>query len=304
VDARRLLAFARESGDARTDAVAMTSVRALLARARDTLPGDDAAREAEILVAHALQRDRAWLYAHADDSVTDTDVAAALAFVERRAAGEPVAYLTGHREFWSLDLRITPDVLIPREDTELLVRVVLRHCPQSENVEIADLGTGSGAIALAIARERPRSLVIAVDSSAAALDVARANADRLRIGNIEFVRSDWFAALAQRQFDAIVSNPPYIASGDAHLSQGDLRFEPAIALASGSDGLDAIRRIVREAPAHLRAGGMLALEHGFEQGAAVRELLERSGFVEIYTERDLGGRDRVSGGFVRRLATG
>jgi release factor glutamine methyltransferase len=278
----------------------MTSVRALLARARHSVQGDDAAREAEILVAHALERDRAWLFAHSDEHVADGDIAAALALAQRRAVGEPVAYLTGHREFWSLDLRVTPDVLIPREDTELLVRIALKHCAQGTNVEIADLGTGSGAIALAIARERPRAHVVALDSSATALEIARSNAERLQIGNVEFVCSDWFTALGARQFDMIVSNPPYIASGDAHLTQGDLRFEPAAALASGSDGLDAIRQIVSQAPAHLRDGGMLAMEHGFDQAAAVRKLLLQSGFVETYTERDLGGRDRVSGGFVGR----
>ena len=265
----------------------MTSIRALLAQAREKLSGDDATREAEILVAHA------------DDAVAISDSDAAIALAARRKAGEPIAYLTGHREFWSLDLRVTPAVLIPREDTELLVRKALQHCPQGEKVDIADLGTGSGAIALAIAHERPHARVVALDSSAAALDVARANAERLRIGNVEFIRSDWFEALAERRFDLIVSNPPYIAASDPHLSAGDLRFEPALALASGIDGLDAIRRIVRESPAHLRGGGMLAVEHGYEQGAAVRDLLSQSEFVEISTERDLEGRERVSGGFVR-----
>ena len=278
----------------------MTSVRSLLAQMRAKLAGDDAAREAEILAAHALGRDRAWLFAHADDSVDAARLDAAMSLTNRRTSGEPVAYLTGHREFWSLDLRVTPDVLIPREDTELLVRVALRHCPQGEKVDIADLGTGSGAIALAIANDRPRAKIVALDSSKAALDVARGNAERLRIGNVEFIHSDWFDALGDRLFDVIVSNPPYIAAGDAHLSSGDLRFEPAQALASGEDGLDAIRRIARDAPAHLREAGMLAVEHGFEQGEAVRAWLQQSGFVETYTERDLEGRERVSGGFFRR----
>jgi len=278
----------------------VTDVRALLAQMRAALPADEAAREAEILVAHALGRDRAWLFAHSDDAVAAAQVDAAMSLANRRAAGEPIAYLTGRREFWSLQLRVTPDVLIPREDTELLVRIILQHCPQGRKVDIVDLGTGSGAIALAVAHERPHARVLALDASAAALDVARGNAQQLGIGNVEFVRSDWFDALAGRRFDAIVSNPPYIAAGDSHLSAGDLRFEPAQALASGADGLDAIRHIVRESPAHLREGGMLAVEHGFEQGAAVRGLLKKNGFVEIYTERDLEGRERVSGGFIRR----
>ena len=278
----------------------MISVRALLAQLRSALSSDEAVREAEILATHALARDRAWLFAHADDAVDAEHVQAAMSLAKRRASGEPIAYLTGHREFWSLDLCVTPDVLIPREETELLVRVALQHCPQGEKVDTADLGTGSGAIALAVARERPQARIVAVDSSPAALDVARGNAQRLKIGNVEFVHSDWFEKLAGRQFHMIVSNPPYIASDDPHLSTGDLRFEPAQALSSGDDGLDAIRHIARESPAHLRDGGMLAVEHGFEQGAAVRELLRQNGFVEIYTERDLEERDRVSGGFVRR----
>ncbi len=278
----------------------MTSVRALLAHMRATLPAGDAAREAEILAGHALAHDRAWLFAHSDDSVGASLIDSAMSLAKRRASGEPIAYLTGRREFWSLELHVTPDVLIPREDTELLVRTALRHCQQSKSVDIADLGTGSGAIALAIASERPQARVVAVDSSMAALAVARSNAARLKIGNVEFVCSDWFAALDGRQFEIIVSNPPYIAASDAHLSAGDLRFEPMQALASGEDGLDAIRQIVRESPSHLRDGGMLAVEHGFEQGAAVRALLEQNGFAEIYTQRDLEDRERVSGGFFRR----
>ena len=278
----------------------MTSVRALLAQLRAALYGVDAAREAEILAAHALGRDRAWLFAHSDNAVDAEHADTAMSLALRRASGEPIAYLTGHREFWSLDLHVTPDVLIPREETELLVRTILRHCPQGEKVEIADLGTGSGAIALAIAHARPQSRVIALDSSGAALEVARGNAKRLDIGNVEFVHSNWFEEIAGRIFDVVVSNPPYIASNDPHLAAGDLRFEPAQALSSGYDGFDAIRRIARESPAHLRDGGMLAFEHGFEQAAGVRELLARNGFVEIYTERDLEGRERVTGGFVRR----
>ena len=162
-------------------------------------------------------------------------------------------------------------------------------------MDIADLGTGSGAVALAVAQARPRSHVLATDTSAAALDVARGNAQRLGLGNVEFAPGDWCAALGARRFDVIVSNPPYIAQNDAHLQRGDLRFEPRMALASGADGLDAIRTIVRDAPDRLNTGGWLLLEHGFDQGAAVRALLQQSGFVEVFTERDLEGRERVSG---------
>jgi release factor glutamine methyltransferase len=214
----------------------------------------------------------------------------------RRAAGEPLAYLTGRREFWSLDLAVTPDVLIPRPETELLVELALQRIPRNVKVDIADLGTGSGAIALALAHERPLTRVLATDASAATLTVARDNAARLRNGNIEFAQGDWCAALGNRKFDLIVSNPPYIADKDAHLQQGDLRFEPRAALASGADGLDAIRVIVHGAPAHLKPGAWLMFEHGHEQGLAVRDLLEKSGFVEVFTERDLEGRERVTGG--------
>ena len=275
----------------------MTTVRKAIADVARHLHGEEALREAEILVAHALAQSRAWLFAHADDAVTDNAMSALDALTQRRVEGEPIAYLTGRRGFWSLDLEVGPAVLIPRAETELLVEIALKQISADAKVDVADLGTGSGAIALAIAHERPRARVRGTDISAAALRTAEANAKRLGIANVAFVRSDWFAGLRGEYFDVVVSNPPYIASGDEHLAQGDLRFEPANALVSGTDGLDAIRQIVRDAPSHLRAGGMLAVEHGFDQGETVRELLQQSGFVEIYTERDLGGRDRVSGGF-------
>ena len=249
---------------------------------------------------HTLDRSRAWLYSHGDDNV---DAAAALRFralLGRREAGEPMAYLTGHREFWSLDLAVTPDVLIARVETERLVELALERIAQNVRVDIADLGTGSGAIALALAHERPQARVLATDSSTAALVVARANAERLRIANIEFAQGDWCAALGNRKFDLIVSNPPYIAAADVHLKQGDLRFEPRAALASGADGLEAIRAIVRASPAYLQPGAWMLFEHGHEQAIAVRDLLEKSGFVEVFTGRDLEGRERVSGGRTSR----
>ncbi|HEY8011379.1 MAG TPA: peptide chain release factor N(5)-glutamine methyltransferase [Rudaea sp.] len=276
-------------------ALSATTPRALLAEAAPALPSEEARREAELLLMHALGVDRAWLYAHGDDEVDTAALATFRSLVTRRAAGEPLAYLTGRREFWSLDLALTPDVLIPRAETELLVELALQRIPQSEKVDIADLGTGSGALALALARERPLAHVVATDASAAALAVARGNAQRLGIRNIEFVQGDWCAALGERKFDVIVSNPPYIAASDRHLQQGDLRFEPTVALVSGPDGLDAIRIIARDARAHLQPQGWLLLEHGYAQGAAVREILGKSRFVEIFTARDLEGRDRVSG---------
>ncbi|HEY7871631.1 MAG TPA: peptide chain release factor N(5)-glutamine methyltransferase [Rudaea sp.] len=271
------------------------SVRVLLAEAQAALCGEDGRLDAELLLAHALGVDRAWLIAHRDDTVAPALAGQARCCVSRRAAGEPVAYIVGHRGFHALDLVVTPDVLIPRPETELLVELALQRIAQSGKVGIADLGTGSGAIALAIAMARPEAHVLATDASAAALDVARGNAQRLDIGNVAFAQGDWCAALGKRRFDLIVSNPPYIVENDAHLRSGDLRFEPRAALASGSDGLDAIRAIVRAAPAHLQSGGWLLLEHGFDQGAAVRGLLRQSGFVEVFTSRDLEGRERVSG---------
>jgi release factor glutamine methyltransferase len=276
------------------------TVRSALAHAAATLAGDEASREAELLLQHALDRSRAWLFAHADDTIDAAGAARFRALVSRRATGEPLAYVTGRREFWSLDLAVTPDVLIPRTETELLVELALQRIPDAAGCEVADLGTGTGAIALAIARERPRARVLASDLSYAALAVARGNAGRLAIGNIEFAEGDWCAALAGRRFDLIVSNPPYIAAADSHLGQGDLRFEPRAALASGADGLEAIRTIVYAAPAHLQSAGWLLLEHGFEQGRAVRELLEKSGFVEVFTALDLEQRERVSGGHLAR----
>lgn len=273
----------------------MTTVRSLLA-SHDVPAGDEPRRDAEILLSHLLEKPRAWLYAHSEDEVSDDVVDAFRSLSQRRAEGVPIAYLIGHREFWTLDLTVTPAVLIPRHDTELLVESALRHIPQRSQCRIVDLGTGSGAIALSLARERPNSCVVATDVSAEILSVAKANAERLGIGNVEFICGDWFSALGNVSFDAIVSNPPYIASDDAHLSQGDLRFEPREALVSGIDGLDSIRQIVRGAPQHLKPGGWLLIEHGFDQGGAVRQLFAECGFVDIYTSRDVEKRERVTAG--------
>ncbi len=255
---------------------------------------DVGAIDAEWLLAHALGRGSGWLYAHADDQV---DARAALTFHElcaRRQAGEPVAYLTGRQGFWTLDLAVTPATLIPRPETELLVELALDRLAVDGLVSLADLGTGSGAIGLALASERPLARVVATDASAEALALAHGNAAANRISNIEFRQGDWLAPLAGQRFDLIASNPPYIALGDPHLAQGDLRFEPAMALASGPDGLDAIRSIVAGAPAHLAAGGWLLLEHGWGQGTAVRALLDGAGFREVASVRDLEGRERVT----------
>ena len=265
-------------------------IRDLLQRASAVIERVDA----EWLLAHALGRPPGWLWAHADDPVDAAVREAFDALVARRAAGEPVAYLTGTRGFWTLDLGVSPATLIPRAETERLVELALDRLPTDTPCRVADLGTGSGAIALAIARERPMAAVVATDASKAALAVAVANARRNAIDNVWFRRGDWCEALGRDRFDLVASNPPYIAAGDPHLAQGDLRHEPAAALASGIDGLDAIRRIVHDVPAHLAPAGWLLLEHGHDQGEAVRALMRAAGFTDVATEPDLEGRDRVT----------
>lgn len=266
----------------------------LLSHATARIGGDNARLDAELLLAHTLGHGRAWLLAHADDVLAADASERIEPLIAARAGGVPIAHVLGHRSFWTHELEVTPATLIPRPETELLVELVLARIPPDRSVRILDLGTGSGAIALAIAAERPLAHVVALDVSEEALIVARRNAATLRLRNVEFALGDWCAALAAQRYEVIVSNPPYIAQDDPHLEVGDLRFEPRIALVSGIDGLDAIRRIAREAPAHLQHGGWLLLEHGWTQGAAVRELLIAAGLREVETQRDLEQRDRVT----------
>lgn len=275
---------------------ARRNIRDLIVDATRAIGGEEARADAEILLAHALPCDRAWLFAHALDALPDADASRYAALVARRAAGEPIAYITGRRAFWTLDLEVGPGVLIPRAETELLVELALERIPVDADARVLDLGTGSGAIALAIASERPRAHVVAIDASEAALGFARRNASALELANVEARHGDWFAPVAGECFDLVVSNPPYIASGDEHLARGDLRHEPGSALASGVDGLDAIRAIVAAAPGYLQPGAWLLLEHGHDQGAAVRKLLAAAGLSDEFTARDLAGRDRTSGG--------
>jgi release factor glutamine methyltransferase len=253
--------------------------------------------EAQVLAAHALGIPRASLLADQRRALTDDEARRVERLFHRRRAGEPVAYLTGEREFFGLSLAVTPDVLIPRPETELLVALALELAP--EGARVLDLGTGSGAVAIAIAHEMPDAEVVAVDASADALAVARENARR-HGATIRFVYGDWSAGFASLirggRFDLIVANPPYVAAGDAHLEQGDLRFEPRAALVSGADGLDAIRAIVARAKDHLVPGGWLLFEHGYDQAERCRSLLGMYGYADVQTWPDLSGVQRVSGG--------
>lgn len=276
----------------------MPSAAELLAHAMGILGESDGSSrlDAEVLLAHALSRPRSHLLAWPDHPVPAGQAERYRALVDRRARGEPVAYLTGMREFWSLSLEVTPETLIPRPDTERLVEVALTLVAEDEPAAVADLGTGTGNVAAAIASERPRCRVVATDASAGALTVAARNMARLGLGNVSLRRGDWCAALAGERFSLIVSNPPYVRSGDIHLGRGDLRFEPPSALRAGEDGLGAIRAIAADAAGHLLPGAALALEHGHDQGPAVRALLEGHGYRAIVTHRDLAGHERVSVG--------
>ena len=252
--------------------------------------------DAEVLMRQVLRVNAAGLIARSADCLNEKDMQAFRRLLERRITGEPIAYITGEREFWSLSLRVTPDTLIPRPETERLVELALARIPVDANWTIVDLGTGTGAIALAIARERPRCQLIATDQSRPALAVARENAQIHGIENIRFVHADWLDFEHEQRYPLIVSNPPYIENNDPHLEQGDVRFEPDSALASGVDGLDDIRRIAEEALPRLTESGCLLLECGHDQGKAATALLRKLGYEEVFCEKDLAGRDRVLGG--------
>ncbi len=249
--------------------------------------------DAELLLAHVLQTHRARLASHPEERREPHERALYLALIERRAAGEPLAYLVGRKSFWSLELTVGPGVLVPRPETELLVERALALCSEAA-ADAADLGTGSGAIALALARERPGWRIAATDLSEEALRVARRNAGDLRIGNVEFLAGDWFAPLAGRRLHLVLSNPPYVCGDDPALRAPPLQFEPSMALAAGPDGLAHIRRIVRDAPSHLRRGGWLLLEHGATQAADVARELVVHGFSHVRSHRDLAGRERMT----------
>ena len=263
--------------------------------ARNLADHVEARREAQILLGHALGVSRAWLSAHGDEAPDPSAAAVFRELVQRRHAGEPVAYLVGRQEFYGLDFRVTPDVLIPRADTESLIDTALEKLTQPARHEVLDLGTGSGCVAITIAHERSAARVTAVDVSAAALNVARDNAVAIGV-DVEFVEGTWFEPLGGCRFDLIVSNPPYVAEADPHLQQGDLRFEPVTAVASGKDGLTDIRIIIAGAPTYLRAGGWLLFEHGYDQADVCRDLLRDAGFGEVISRADIAGLPRVAGG--------
>lgn len=252
--------------------------------------------DAEVLLAHCMGLSRTALFVHRETAASAAQAARFRALIEARSAGQPVAQLVGAKEFWSLPLRVTADVLTPRPETELLVERALLWIPAGQRRRVLDLGTGSGAVAIALAGERPQCEVIATDISAAALAIAEDNARRLAIANVRFALGDWFTAVPEQRFDLIVSNPPYIADSEWHGTDRELAFEPRGALAAGADGLDAIRIIVRAAPGHLAPGGVLLLEHGMAQGAAVRALLAATGFTGVMTSDDLARRPRVTEG--------
>ena len=254
----------------------------------------EASIDARLLLQNVLGVSHAWLIAHSNNELTDAEAESFEQLLSRRLNGEPIAYILGVREFYGLPLKTTSSTLIPRSDTEILVEAALKKLPINQHVKVLDLGTGTGAVALAIARNRPYSHVTAVDFSHEALSVAKENARNLGLERVRLLQSNWFASLKNQKFDVIASNPPYIAENDAHLTQGDLRFEPITALASGHDGLKDIRLIIQAAPSHLNRNGWLIFEHGYDQAEKVHELLTLSGFDQVSHVKDLSGTLRVT----------
>jgi len=278
--------------------MSMTIQQALATALQQLTEQSDTARvDAEVLLAHVLHKTRTWLHTWPEQQLSEDQLARFQQLLSRRARGEPVAHLVGRQDFWSLTLQVTADTLIPRPETERLVELALARIPPQATWRIADLGTGSGAIALALAKERPNCMIIATDQSAAALAVATNNARSNQLGNVQFRQGDWFEALHDDTgFELIVSNPPYIKETDPHLQQGDVRFEPAGALQAGHTGLDDLQHIIQAALAYLEPGGWLLLEHGYDQGAAVLQLLAQAGYEQITDYTDLAGLPRIAEG--------
>lgn len=272
----------------------MKTVSAALACAKDLLHTSDSAElDGQLLLAHIFGKTRTWLYTWPDHELTPDEDMRFLALCAKRAEGQPIAYLVGKREFWKFELQVNSSVLIPRPETELLIELALQFVTAPAG-KVADLGTGSGAIALALAYERPQWQVVATELSPQALEVAKLNAQQLQLGNLGLLAGSWCDPLLNSDFNMIVSNPPYIDSEDPHLQQGDLRFEPRSALVAASHGLADIQLIARQALEKLLPGGYLLLEHGWQQAAAVRNILDGLGYTHVQTCQDHGGRDRVT----------
>ena len=255
---------------------------------------DQAGLDAEVLLAHVLNKPRVYLYTWPEAVLSQDQELQFLNVIRQRAAGQPVAYLTGRREFWSLNFAVTPDSLIPRPETELLVERTLALLPENETLQVADLGTGSGAIAIALAHERRNWRLYAIDRSFQCVKLAQHNAQRLDVDNLCCINADWNKALADQSLDAMVANPPYIADHDPHLQQGDVCFEPATALTSGPQGLNDLRSLIKDAPRVLKPGGWIVLEHGMNQAENLHIMLNNIDFINITTALDLAGLERVS----------
>lgn len=272
----------------------MITIKALLQQAKTQ--GLDLL-DAEVLLAHALQKNRAYLHTWPDEIITDEQAKLYQQYLARRVQGEPIAYIVGYKEFWSLPIQVTPATLIPRADSECWIQWLLDRYTDADRLNVLDLGTGSGAIALALAHEKPQWSICAVDFSAAALAVAKQNAHNLAL-KIEWMQSDWYDAILHRRFDVIVANPPYIAEEEPHWQQGDLRFEPKTALVAKNHGLSDLQQIIQQAPRYLNPAGLLLVEHGYQQGSAVHALLVAAGFNQVETHRDYAGQPRWTVGTI------
>jgi release factor glutamine methyltransferase len=274
----------------------MTDIRTALNQAAHSLAAvsESSALDAEVLLAFVLGKERSFLRAWPEKQLDDEQLARYRRLIEKRTSGAPIAYLVGKREFWSRDFQVNAAVLIPRPETELLVELALGSAPENTPLQLLDLGAGSGIIAITLAAERPATEVLGVDICAAALRIAQTNAARLGVKNVRFLRSDWFAQIPPSVFDIIVGNPPYIAPGDPHLRQGDVRFEPQGALVSAQQGLGDIARIVAGAKVYLKPDGHLLLEHGYDQQDAVQSLFRQQGYAQIRTHCDLAGQPRIT----------
>ncbi len=262
---------------------------------------DSTRLDAELLLAHCLQKPRSYLFTWPEVELKPEQQHCFEQLMTQRLAGQPVAYLLGQRNFWDLTLKVTPDTLIPRPETELLVETALALLAEKPQAQILETGTGSGAIAIALARAMPTAQLLASDISLPALKIAKTNSQSYELNNIHFMHSDWLKQIPPKlRFDLIISNPPYISANDPHLQQGDVRFEPLTALTSGADGLDAIRQLIKQSPAFLKPGGVLMFEHGYQQGKQTTALMQAAGFFQVCCRQDLAGHDRITLGHVRQ----